>query len=251
MPKQMKWKLLFFFLMFALPALACSPGGIGLPDVNVPEGAAATAEGMAREAATAVARVTIPPGARETAVAFGAVAATRVADASAEGGQALSTLQATDFDVDVTVDADQLQDKIADAQPDENGNITITVTDDEINQAVEIREISGGSDLPATFRDPSVAFTGGNVILTGQMTQPLQAELVAEFQPLIVDGQVQVELQRATVQGLPVPTQALAPVEQNLNNALREMTATLPQNYVVQEINMGEGTMTIIAVRSG
>lgn len=248
MSKQMKWKLLFFLLMFALPALACAPGGIGLPDVNVPEGAAATAEGMAREAATAVARVTIPPGARETAVAFGEAAATRVAGAGEEGGAALSTVQATDFDVDVTVDSEQLRDKIASARPDENGNITITVTDDEINQVVEIREVSAGNDLRATFRDPSVAFTGGNVVLTSEMTQPLQAELVAAFQPLIVDGQVQVDLQSASLQGLPFPSQALAPVEQTLNNALREMTASLPDNYGVQEINMGEGTMTIIAI---
>lgn len=251
MPKQMKWKLLLFFLMFALPALACAPGGIGLPDVNVPEGAAATAEGMAREAATAVARVTIPPGARETAVAFGAAAATRVAGASEEGGAALATLEATELDVDITVDSEQLQDKIASAQPDENGNMTITVTDDEINQAVEIREFSGGGDLSATFRDPSVAFTGGNVILTAQMTEPLPAELIAAFEPMVVDGQVQVDLQSATLQGLPLPSPALAPVEQNLNNALRQLTASLPANYVVQGVNVGEGTLTITAVYNG
>lgn len=249
MKKQMMWKLLLLMALFALPALACGPGGIGLPDVQVPEGAAATAEGMARDAATAVARVTIPPGARETVAAVGAAAATGVASA-AEGGGVIATLEATDFSVDVTVDAEPLQDKIEEARPDENGNIVITVTDEEINQAIDVRQVNA-ADLPFTFQDPSVAFTGESVILTGNLTEPMQAQLVAAFKPLVVDGQVQMDLQSATLRGLPIPAQALAPVEQNLNNALRDMTASLPENYVVREVNLGESTMTIVAVNNG
>jgi hypothetical protein len=240
--------LVFFSVMLILPVLACGPGGLDLPEVNVPEGAAATAEGMARDAATAVARVTVPPGAQETVAAAGQSAATAVAIAGEEGGEAVSTLQASNFSINVTVNTEQLREKIASAQPDENGQINITVTDDEINQAIELREGADSAEA-ATFQNPAVAFTGGNVLLTGDVTRPIPAELIASFEPLIVDGQAQVDLQSVTLRGLPIPPQALGSVEQSLNSALREMTSSLPAGYIVQEIDMGEGTMTIIAGR--
>ena len=246
MQRQAKWVLFFFFAMLMVPVLACGPGGIGLPEVNVPEGAAATAEGMAREAATAVAQVTIPPGAQETVAAVGESAATAVAVAGQEGGAAVSTLQASNYTFNVTVNTEQLREKVASARPDENGIISINLTDDEINRAIEVQAVTG-NDQPATFQNPAVAFTGGNVLLTGDLTQPIPAELIASFTPVIVDGQLQVDLQSVTLRGLPLPPQALAPVEQNLNNALREMTSSLPPGYVVQEVNAGEGTMTVTA----
>lgn len=249
MKLRTKWMLLFFFSMLMVPVLACGTGGIDLPEVNVPEGAAATAEGMARDAATAVARVTVPPGAQETAAAVGQSAATAVAEAGEGGGEAVSTLQATNFTINVTVNTDQLRQKIASARPDENGNVNITITDEEINQAIELKDEAEGSD-PATFQNPSVAFTGGNVVLTGDVTKPIPAELIASFGPVILDGQAQVDLQSVTLRGLPVPPQLLGSVEQSLNNALREMMSSLPEGYVVQEISVGEGTMTIIAGRA-
>lgn len=249
MQRQTKWMLLFFLTMVILPVLACGPGGIDLPEVNVPEGAAATAEGMAREAATAVARVTVPPGAEETVAAVGRSAATAVASAGEEGGQAVATIQSTDFTINVTVNTEQLRQKIASARPDENGNVTVTITDDEINQAIEVKD-QAAADQPATFQNPAVAFSGGNILLTGDLTKPIPAELVATFEPVIVDGLAQVDLRSVSLRGLPIPPQALGSVEQSLNNALREMMASLPADYAVQSIDVGEGTMTITAARS-
>ena len=252
MIKENKWFLTFLTLLL-LAALGCGIGGVEVPDVGLPAGAAATAEGAAQAAATAMAQVTIPAGIAETAQSAaggaGGLAATAIALAGEEGGGLLATLEASDFDVQITVDVDALRQKVSDAQPDASGNITLELTDDELNQAIDVRAGRAGQD-PA-IQDPDLIFTGGNVVLVGRVQQPVQGELRATFQPVVSDGQLRLFLTAVTVGGIPVPTVLLSSVEATINASLATLLSALPNNYRLSEIIIGEGTMSIIARPAG
>jgi hypothetical protein len=243
--------LLISLLLFA--SLACGLGGIDLPEVGgLPEGAAATAEGAARAAATAVAQVTIPAGAMATAEAMagraGDVMATAAAIAGDEGSQLVSTLEAGDFNVDVGVNVDALREKIANATPDANGNLTITFTEAEINEALTLRQGNGNTQ---GLRDPQLSFTQNTVILTGGIDQPIAGSLEATFRPYVVDGErsLALELTAAKINGIAVPTILLGTLEATVNTSLDLLMSNLPQAYELRQVTVGEGTLTIVATR--
>lgn len=248
MKTQMRW-LLTFSTLLMLVALACGIGGVNAPDVGLPEGAAATAEGAARAASTAMAGVTLPAGAAATAESAagraGGLAATAMALAGEQGSGLLATLEAADFDVNISVDVDALRQKFSNAQPGPDGNITIELTDDELNQAIDVRAGAAGQE-PA-LQDPDVLFTGGNVILVGRIQQPVQGELRATFQPVVNDGQLRLFLTDVTVGSIPLPTVLLSTVEATINTSLATLLTALPADYRLSEIIVGEGMMTIVA----
>lgn len=241
-----------FLLMLA--SLACGLGGVEMPDVGVPEGAAATAEGAAQAAATAMAEVEVPAGAVQTAQAAvqggGGLAATAVALAGEQGGQLVATLEAANFDVDVNVDVATLRQKVADAQPDASGNITVTFTDEELNRAIDLRAGAAGPDATPVLQEPELFFSEGNVVLVGRVQQPVQGEIRATFQPVVADGQLRLFLVLVEVAGTPVPTALLGSVEATINTALATLLGALPSNYSLSEVIIGEGTLTIRATRN-
>src|SRR5690606_27197562 len=100
MKKQPIWVLLGLLL---LVSLACAMPGGSLPDVTVPNDAAATAAAAAQQA--------------------GRAAATIAAVASENSDELLATVQASDFEINVNIDA--LREKFSNLQPDANGNISV------------------------------------------------------------------------------------------------------------------------------
>lgn len=250
---QQKRVLLIFISLLLLASLACGIGGVEVPDVGLPEGAAATAEGAAEAAATAMAGVTLPSGAAETAESAagqtGGLAATAIALAGEQGSGLLATLQASDFEVQITFDIDPLRNKVSQAQPDASGNINLEITEEELNQAVDVRAGRAGEE-PA-LQDPEINFTDGNIILIGRVQQPIQGELRATFQPVVSDGQLRLFLTDVTIGSIPVPTVLLSSVEATINASLATLLSTLPSNYRLNEIIIGEGAMTIVARPSG
>lgn len=237
MIEQRKLAIPLLVAFIALATLACSVGGIDLPEVNVPEGAAATAGAAARGAATAAAEA----GIQETVAA---AAGTVVSGAADVGGAAVATIEATDFTTEIVVDGDALREKVESVQPDASGNITVVITDDELNQAVSVNPDPDGQPV---IQDVSVAFTGGNIVLSGILQQPMTANLVATFSAASVNGELALDLERATVGGVPLPVTMLAPVENTLNDNLQQALDRLPENYTLSSVTVGEGEMTIIA----
>lgn len=220
MKKQPIWVLLALLL---LAALACAMPGGSLPDVTVPDNAAATAAAAAQQA--------------------GQAAATIAAVASENSDEILATVQASDFQINVNIEA--LRDKFTNLQPDANGNISIALTDDEINQAIQGQNNVAQQGI--SLQGIGVTFTGGNVVLTAMVTEPLQAQMTASFQPQVIDGRLQFTLVSAVLGRLPVPPAVLQSVEQTLNDTIGQLIATIPADYVLQNIVMGEGAMTIVA----
>ncbi|MDX1662852.1 MAG: hypothetical protein R3272_03600 [Candidatus Promineifilaceae bacterium] len=229
---------LYFVLPLLLATLACAPleslRRFGDSDAGQQAGnLAATARSVATERG-------------------GDLAATAAAVAVDRGGQLASTVQATEFQVDVTVDATVLREKVASAQRDANGVVTITITDDELNQAVQFREVSAGEQgAIAGLRNAHITFTGGNAVLSAEVTEPVQAPLIASFNPLIVEGLPRFDLVNASVGGLSVPPAMLNSVEFLVNHNLGQALSVVPPGYGVREISISEGVMTIIAATGG
>ena len=254
MDRTAKSALGFFFVLLLMASLACGIGGVELPGgENGSAGAAATAEGAARMAATAVAQVTIPAGAMETAESAagqaGGLAATAIALAGERGGDLVATLEASNFDIQVDVNVEPLRQKVANAQPDANGNVTITFTEQELNEAIAFRA-TGGTEQAFELRNPTLSFSEGNVILLAQINQPLEGELRATFLPTVQGNQLRFNLTAASIGGVSVPTAVLSLAEARLNTSMALITAALPSNYTLTDITAGNGALTISAQRS-
>jgi hypothetical protein len=210
-------KPLFLMIgILTMAALACGPS---LPDV--PEGAVETLQSAGQQA--------------------GAAAETAVALATQEGSAAIETIQAGG------VDLGALGEKFGSIQPDENGNFTLTVTDTEVNAAIQrSQEETGGN---TSLQHPAIGFTGGNIVLTGNVTQPIEAQLTVTFRPSVVGGDLQFEVVSATLGTIQVPAAVLSTAEGTLNSTLGQALNNIPSNLTLQSIVMGEGTMTVSGTR--
>jgi hypothetical protein len=219
-------KTLFFLVgMLVLAGLACGPT---LPDdisVTVPAGAVETVQAAGQQA--------------------GSAAQTAVALATTEGSSVIATLQAIE-----TPDLGALTDRLEAIQVDENGNFSVTITDVELNQAIQQKEETAGTNPDSPLQDPVFTFTGGNIVLSGQVTQPVAAQLTVTFRPYVEDHILKFEVISATLGSIQVPAPVLSSAESTLNSTLGQAINSLPGNLTLQTLVMGEGTMTVTGTRN-
>jgi hypothetical protein len=208
--------------MLALAALACGPS---VPEVTIPAGAVETVQAAGQQA--------------------GQVAETAVALATQEASAAIETIQAGG-----TIGLGALEDKFESIQPDANGNFSVTITDAELNQAVQQAQEVPGSTNDSPLSQPVFTFTGGNIVLTANVTQPVAAQLTVAFRPSVVNGVLQFEVVSATLGSVQVPTAVLSSAETTINSTLGQAMNNIPANLTLQSIVMGEGTMTVSGTRN-
>ena len=250
----MKRSLTIFSVLLFLTALAC--GVPGLSDERKEQinqaatTAAQAAETAGNVAATAQAFAQNADN-RATARAAAERAATLAAQAATSGQEAVEALRQGGFD------AEYLREKFAEAVVvDVDGNnVTLTVTEAELNAAVLLNQqeaVATGENPPVT--NLQVRFTNGTVIFNGQLTAPVEGQLQAVFQPLLVDlvsngtvidRELRFELINATVGTVQVPNYVVNLLEARLNGTLVAALGTLPENVVLDEVVVGEGIMTI------
>jgi hypothetical protein len=190
------------------------------PDVNVPPGAAATAAAMAQQA--------------------GAAAATAAAVAAEQAPTVIATLQAMEM-------PETVREKIGTAVVDEAGNVRVTVSDDELNRAIQARlqrEAPDPSQLP--LQNVRVTFTTGSILLAADVTQPVSGRLAVTFRPYVVNGAPQLEIISATFGGIPVPPVLLQAAESLLNSTVGDALNSLPATVQLQDIILTEGAMTLV-----
>lgn len=240
-------KIMFGFLLVPLlVGLACQLGSPpALPDVDL--NAAGTQ--AANTVATAQAAAGNLDGLAETAAAVAATAEVLAGTVAAQGGDALATAQAAATLIPpVTVDATSLRDKINNLQPDENGNVTVTFTDDELNQAITFQQQTqeGGQ---VAMQNAAVVFTDGSIILTGQVTTPVTAQFTVVFRPFIANGTLQFDVVSATVGNVNVPPALLNSAEATLNNTLGAALSQLPTGVTLTSVNVSEGLLTVVGNR--
>lgn len=155
----------------------------------------------------------------------------------------MATLQAAA--AEAGIDENVLREKFAGVLPDTNGTASVTITDAEVNRVIALNMlVNGGNQIP--LLSPTVAFTGGNIILTAQVTDPITARLTATFRPYVEDGALRFEVLGATLADIQVPAAIMSGAEAALNNSLGRAVDGLPANVRLQQIAMGEGTMTFV-----
>jgi hypothetical protein len=213
-------------LMVAIMLLAVTAcREIPRPDINVPPGAAATAAAMAREA--------------------GAAAATAAAVAAEQAPTVIATAQALEFP-----EADELREKIGSAVPDEAGNVRVTISEEDLNRAIQARlrlEAEGRDPAQLPLQNVRVTFAAGSIVLVGDVTQPVSGRLTVTFRPYVVNGAPQFELVSASFGGVSVPAVLLQSAESILNSTLGDALQALPARVQLHEIVVAEGSMTVVA----
>ncbi|MFZ0543959.1 MAG: hypothetical protein WAM60_00880 [Candidatus Promineifilaceae bacterium] len=224
MRKNMK-PVFFLIGILVLAALACGPNLSGVPEVTIPAGAVETIQAAGQQA--------------------GGVAETAVAIATQEGSVAIETLQAGG-----SAGLGALEEKFQSIQTDENGNFSVTVTDTEVNEAIQLGQESQGAAGNSPLKQPVVVFTGGNIVLTGNVTQPIEAQLTVVFRPSVANGVVQFEVVSATLGTIQVPAAVLSTAEATLNSTLGQAMGNIPTGFTLQSVVMGEGTMTVSGTRN-
>jgi hypothetical protein len=100
------------------------------------------------------------------------------------------------------------------------------------------------------LKQTAIAFTGGNIVLTGNVVSPIEALLTVTFRPLVTNGVLQFEVVSATLGTVQVPSAILSSAALTLNNTIGQAMNGIPSNLTLQSIVMGEGTMTVSGTRN-
>lgn len=237
--------ILLFIVLLSLVALACNAGtGVTPPAVTIPADISQQAAQAATQAAQLAATAAAGLSQGNDVIATAQAVATTVA---AQGGDVVATAQALATAVPISGDTLQtLKERFATVQLDGNGNATVTITDDELTQAIATAQAQAAQNgQPITLQNVQATFTGGNIILAGDVTQPVQARLTVTFRPYIQNNVLQFEVIAAQLGQINVPPSLLDSAEITLNNTLSQSFAQLPAGVVLQDLSVGEGTMTI------
>ncbi|GMQ79018.1 MAG: hypothetical protein BMS9Abin02_1568 [Anaerolineae bacterium] len=221
-------------LMAIILTLSLTLVGCGIKE-ELPEGAAETAESAVQSAGEFA----------KTAVSdAGDFAQTAAVVATEQGSAAVATLKAIG-----TPDIDEIKDKIASIQPDNDGRFSLTISDRDLNRVLLLRQLITGPDSLSLIRNVAVEFQDGLIIFRADTSKPLEARAQIAFQPVVEDGSLQFEIVEASVAGREVPLEVLDAAGELLNAGLGEAIEYLPPALQLQSVTVGEGALTLAGGR--
>lgn len=139
-------------------------------------------------------------------------------------------------------DMESLNARMSQAVPDENGQITVSISESELNQVLQSL---GTRSNGATASNVSINFSNELIIFEADITRPANGRLFISFLPYVSGGTLQFEVVEVSLDGNRVPNAVVASAEATLNSTLGEAMNQLPQNVVLVDIVVGEGLMTI------
>ncbi len=159
--------------------------------------------------------------AEEKARAAGKTAQTAAAQAMAaattEGSQALGTVKAL-----AAPHVDTLKDKVAGVEPDTEGNYQVSLSEEEVNTVLRLRQLLSGDILGAGGQSQEVSFRDGRITLSGTILEPLPGELLVTVRPTVAEGRLKLNPESASLAGKEAPQQALDAADEALNSTLGE-----------------------------
>jgi len=213
---------------------------VKLPEVEVPAGALETAQAAAQQAGDAAGTAVQQAGkAAGTAAQQAAEAAgTAAAVATQQGGAALATVRAVP-----TPDLTELTDRLAAARPDENGNLSVTLNEAELNQLLNLRYLVLSAE--PELRDATVRFLAGEIELNGTVPLPLPLGVKLTLRPEVADGHFDLEIIDAVLGPIQAPEAILAFAGNLVSDALAQTIRHLPDGFQLQSIEVEEGRLTI------
>ncbi len=238
-------------LFLLLTTLAC--GGLSLPSQADTEAVFATAQAFAEQSAPTLEAMRqeasdLATRSAPTIEAALTQAATIAAEMEERGGNAQATLQAAG------IDRDYLSQKVQSLRPDAEGNVSLVITETEMNLALQTRQLFGlggepGTDPATAVQDGVIYFRGGLVTFEGDLLQPLAGRVQISFQPSVVNGQFELQVMTAQVGNTAVPPALLTSITNNLTNLINSALTQLPNGITLKQLTVGEGMLTLVAGR--
>jgi len=219
-----------FLVTLSMVSLACGLP-FGKPSINAPA-AVETAEAAARTAGSV---------AGTAAAMAGDLAETAVAMATAEGSGAVATVMAAG-----TPGTQFLKDKLAEIEPDADGNYRISLTENELNVVLRVRQLFGGDLLGAAVQSQQVTLEDGMITFSGTILEPLPGEIRVRMRPTVADGQLQLNVVDASAAGKDAPQQAIDAAEEAISDAVSEALGYVGDGIQLTEIDVAGGELTIV-----
>ena len=168
----------------------------------------------------------------------GDLAGTAAVVATEQGGAALATVRAIN-----TPDFSALTEKLAAARPDENGNVSITLNESEVNQLLQLRYLVMSAE--PELRDATVRFEAGEIVLSGNVPLLLPVGVTLSMRPVVTDGQFELEILDASLGRLQAPEVVLGFASNLFSDVLGDVIRRLPEGFQLQSITVDEGLLTI------
>jgi hypothetical protein len=141
--------------------------------------------------------------------------------------------------------AEVLKERIASLQPDDDGNFTIAIQQDEINKIIKIQELFAGPVPGNPLRNKSVAFQQGFIIFTAEALEPLGGQLLVRFSANVEDDRVRFEVIDASLGENETPQSVLDAAAETLDSTLGEALRHLPPTLKIREIVISDGSFIL------
>ncbi len=240
-----QWVLIAIVLL-AMMSMACGlgldlPFNLGTQDSAIsPEDVAVAATRAAEAAATAAAVAGEAGQMAATAVSQGdGAAATAIAAQVEELATSLPQAAAS-----ITTVEGSLPQKLANIQPDANGNFAVTITEADLSEFIAGQ--AGAIQTEAfSAQDVQFAITPEYLELTGEVTEPVALPLVVKLRPVVVGDRLQFELLSASAGILPLPESMLDIIETVANSEIAGALSGLPEDVSIHDATLGNGEFTI------
>jgi len=226
---------LLSLIVLMLTSLACSfsaelPWNVGPENVEISSEDISVAATRAAEAAA-------------TAVAAADQAGQLAATAVTQGDSAVATV-ASQTGGDAIVIGGSLQQKLANIQPDANGDFAVAVTEEDLNEFVA-GQGGGFKTESLSAENIQIQINPERLQLTGDVTEPLALPLVVNLSPAVVGDQLRFDLLSASAGIFPVPDSMLELIEAGANSELNRALEGLPDGVTLQDAALADGVLTI------
>lgn len=192
---------------------------------------------LARESAATLeaARPTLEAAAATTAVQARAIA-TR---AAVGGADAIATIRA------FGTPAVSLRDRLAQLRPDADGRLTIRVTEAELTAALAW-DAPGRDDR---LQNVHARITGGEIILRGDVTSPVQATAQISFAPYLDDGRLQLRITSGSLGNIALPADVWTAAENRVNRTLIAAVQAVPGEIIFTQVTAENGVLVLLGYR--
>ncbi len=236
--KRKQYPFILILTIFVFLSLACRlsmelPWEAGGGDVQISPEDVAVAATRAAEAAATAGVLTDQAG---------ELAATAVS----QGSDALATAQILPTpDLNTTAGGSSLEQKLANLQPDANGNFSLAITDADLNEFVAGQTGGGIRTEGLAVDNVQISISSEAAELSGDVQEPLAVPLTVEMRPTVQNGRLYFEIVSATAGIFPAPESMLSIIEATANSELTQALAGLPDNMVIQDVQLGEGVINI------
>jgi len=236
--------LVLFVLLMS--SLACNfsmelPWNVGPEDVAISQEDISIAATRAAEAAATAAVMANQAGQiAATAVTQGEGV---VATAVGQGVEGAETNQAPAAG-DAAVSEGTLEQKLANIQPDANGNFSVAITEADLNEYIGGQ---GGEIQTDAFsaQNIQIRIIPEYMELRGDVSQPVAVPLEVRLSPVVAGDQLQFDLISASAGILPVPDSMLNLIEAAANSEFSRALVSLPSGTTLQDATLANGVLTI------